>query len=118
VTSEESVGGCAFWTIPALGAKGEMIARDGRLFYVEVFRRGIATTRGVQVGDSLSRLRRRYRKALHPGRSAALGAEPPLFVTKTSGGTAFELQFEIDRGRVVGIAAATRHTLETFSECA
>jgi hypothetical protein len=111
-----SVGGCSFWTLPG-GAEG--IAFGGRLAYIGVGRRGIKTTRGVEIGDGLTRLRHRYRGRLHGGRSGSLaGPAMRLFSTERRGDTRYELEFVIFKGRVSGISAGTRHTIETFGECA
>jgi hypothetical protein len=111
-----SVGGCSFWTLPG-GVEG--IAFGGRLAYIGVGRRGIKTTRGVEVGDGLVRLRHRYRGRLHGGRSGSLaGPVTRLFSTERRGDARYELEFDIDAGRVASISAGTRHTIETFGECA
>ena len=87
--------------------------------YVLIFGRGPATTRGVRVGDSLERLRRRYHGRLRHGRSGSLGyAQSRLFTDQRRDGTTYTLQFDIANGKVEFISAATHHTIETFGECA
>jgi hypothetical protein len=118
ISVEDGIYSCTFWKIPGTRRGAQVIALKVRLAYVLLYERGIATTRGVKVGDSLSRLRRRYRGKLHRGRSASLsGADRRLFVSKHENGTTYELEFDIDGGHIAFISAATRHVLETFGEC-
>jgi hypothetical protein len=119
IAVEDGINGCGFWTLPSQPPGTQLIAFDGRLGYVILFERGAATTRGVRVGDGIRRLRHRYRGKLHRGRSASLsGADRRLFVTARRGTARYELEFDLHRGRVAFISAATRHTIETFGECA
>jgi hypothetical protein len=119
IESEDGVNGCSFWTAAGVPAGVELIAFDGRLGYVGVFQRIFATTRGVRVGDGVIRLRHRYRGRLHAGRSASLaGPGQRLFVSEWIGGAIYELEFDLSKGRVVSMEASTRHTIETFGECA
>lgn len=119
ISVEDGINGCSFWTLPGVGASGQVIARHGRLSYILLFKRGTATTRGIKVGDGLTRLRHRYRGKLHPGRTASLSyAEQRLFVTQHESGAAYEIEFDIVHGRVAFISAATKHVIETFGECA
>jgi hypothetical protein len=41
-----------------------------------------------------------------------------LFVTEHAAGITYDLEFDIVRGRVASIAAASQHVIETFGECA
>lgn len=118
ISVEPSINGCSFWTVP--GSRGiQLLALNGSLAYALIYERGVATTRGIKVGDGLDRLRRRYGGKLHRGRSASLsGADKRLFVSEHDGGTTYELEFDIANGRVAFISAATRHVIETFGECA
>jgi hypothetical protein len=119
ISVEEGINGCSFWSLPGAGASGQLIARQGHLSYILLFKRGTATSRGIKVGDGLTRLRHRYRGKLHPDRTASLGyAEQRLFVTEHEGGAAYEIEFDIVHGRVAFISAATKHVIETFGECA
>lgn len=119
ISVEEGINGCSFWTLPGTGTNGQLIARHGRLSYILLFKRGTATTRGIKVGDGLTRLHHRYRGKLHQGRTASLGyAEQRLFVTQREGGAAYEIEFDIVHERVAFISAATKHVIETFGECA
>jgi hypothetical protein len=119
ISVEDGINGCSFWTLPGVGAGGQLIARQGRLSYILLFERGTATTRGIRVGDGLGRLRHRYRGKLHRGRTASLGyAQERLFVTRHEHGAAYEIEFDIVHGRVAFISAATKHVIETFGECA
>lgn len=116
VEVESGINGCSFWK---LAGGAQAIALDARLAYVLLFERGTRTTRGIEVGDGLTRLRHRYRGQLHSGRSASLGAaDLRLFASKHRGNTTYELEFDIVGGRVAIISAGTRHTIETFGECA
>ena len=116
VDAEPGINDCTFWTFPG-GAQG--IAFGGRLGYISLFRRGTKTTRGIEVGDGLTRLRHRYRGSLHKGRSASLGAaDLRLFASSRHGGATYELEFDIVDDKIVFISAGTRHTIETFGECA
>jgi hypothetical protein len=113
---DPGINGCTFWTLPG-GAQG--IAFGGQLGYISLFRRGAKTSRGIEVGDGLTRLRHRYRGELHKGRSASLGAAHlRLFSSSRTGGATYELEFDIVHGKVAFISAGTRHTIETFGECA
>lgn len=119
ITVEDGINGCSFWTLRNQAPGTQLIAFGGRLGYVLLYERGAATTRGVKVGDSVQRLRRRYRGELHRGRSASLsGTDRRLFVTTHEGGAAYELEFDLNAGRVAFISAAAKHTIETFGECA
>jgi hypothetical protein len=119
ISVEDGVYGCSFWSLPGAGSGDQLIARNGRLFYAILFKRGTATTRGIKIGDGLRRLRHRYRGKLRDGRTASLGyAEQHLFVTEHQGGAIYELEFDIVRGRIAFISAATKHVIETFGECA
>jgi hypothetical protein len=116
VEVDPGINGCSFWTLPG-GAQAT--ALGGRLAYILVFEPGTKTTRGIGVRDGLTRLRHRYRGHLHRGRSASLGAaDLRLFANKRRGDTTYELEFDIVGGRVAFIGAGTRHTIETFGECA
>ena len=117
---EESVGDCSFWTLPGLPLPAaNLVALDGRFAYVLLFRRNVSTSRGIKVGDGLTRLRHRYRGKLYSGHSAALdAAEMRLFSSTRVGAATYEIEFDIDRGRVGYISAGTRHVIETFGECA
>jgi hypothetical protein len=116
VDAEPGINDCTFWTLPG-DAQG--IAFGGRLGYISLFRRGTKTTRGIEVGDGLTRLRHRYRGRLHKGRSASLGAaDLRLFASSRNGDATYELEFDIVHGKVAFISAGTRHTIETFGECA
>jgi hypothetical protein len=116
VLAEPGINDCTFWTFSG-GAQG--IAFGGRLGYISLFRRGTKTTRGIEVGDDLTRLRHRYRGKLHKGRSASLGAaDLRLFASSHHKGATYELEFDIVGGKVAFISAGTRHTIETFGECA
>jgi hypothetical protein len=119
VEVEPGISDCSFWTLPGLPNGTQVIALHGRLAYAEIYRRGPKTTRGITVGDGISRLRHRYRGRLHGGRSASLGAaETRLFASEVSGGATYELEFDIWHARVIHISAGTRRTIETFGECA
>jgi hypothetical protein len=119
VTVENGINGCSFWSADSFEPGTQVIAFGGRLGFVLLYERGTATTRGVRVGDGVKRLKHRYRGRLHPGRSASLGAaDERLFVGERQGGAVYELEFDIVHGRVAFISAASRHTIETFGECA
>jgi hypothetical protein len=116
IEEESSINGCGFWALPG-GVSGT--AFDGRLGYILLVRRGPRTTRGIEVGDDLARLRHRYRGRLHHGRSGSLGAaDLRLFTSERSGGATYEIEFDVSGGKVAFISAGTRHTIETFGECA
>jgi hypothetical protein len=119
IAVEDGINGCSFWTLPNQAPGTQLVAFGGRLGYILLFERGTATTRGVRVGDSIHRLRHRYRGKLHRGRSASLsGADRRLFATSRQGAATYELEFDLHAGRVAFISAATKHTIETFGECA
>lgn len=85
---------------------------NGRIQELAVSQRGIATTRGIRVGDSVARLRRVYGSSLHRG---------PLTPGLTRGyelrsGTN-EIQFRITGQRVRAIATGTRPTIDRFEGC-
>lgn len=116
VEVDPGINGCSFWTLPG-GAGGT--AFGGRLGYILLSEPGPKTTRNIEVGDGLARLRHRYRGHLHKGRSASLGAaDLRLFSSVRRGGATYELEFDILDGKVAFISAGTRHTIETFGECA
>jgi hypothetical protein len=117
---EDGVYECSFWTLPGLPSDGiQITALNGQLAYIIIYERGIATTRGVRVGDGLDRLRHRYRGKLHAGRTASLGgADQHLFASVSQQAAVYELEFDINNGRVSFISAATKHVIETFGECA
>jgi len=113
---DPGINGCSFWTLP-----GDLsgTAFGGRLGYILLSEPGPRTTRNIEVGDGLARLRHRYRGRLHKGRSASLGAaDLRLFNSESGGGAVYELEFNIVGGKVAFISAGTRHTIETFGECA
>ncbi|HTR75089.1 MAG TPA: hypothetical protein VMH33_07495 [Solirubrobacterales bacterium] len=119
VEVDPGINGCNFWTLPGFSNGAQTIALHGRLAYAEIYRRGPKTTRGITVGDGISRLRHRYRGRLHGGRSGSLGAaENRLFASEVRGGATYELEFDIWHTRVIHISAGTRRTIETFGECA
>lgn len=119
ISVEEGINGCAFWSVTGMDAGSQLLALHGSLAYALLFQRGTSTTREIEVGDSLSRLRHRYRSKLHGGRSASLsGAEKRLFVTKHEGDATYEIEFDIANDRVAFISAGTQHVIETFGECA
>ncbi|HEX6688490.1 MAG TPA: hypothetical protein VF085_07475 [Solirubrobacterales bacterium] len=119
ISVEDGINDCAFWTLPGMPAGSQLIALRGRLSYAILFKRATATTRGVRVGDSLRRLRHRYRGRLHRGRTASLGyADQRLFTTTHDGEATYEIEFDIVKGRVAFVSAGTRHVIETFGECA
>ena len=45
-------------------------------------------------------------------------ADLRLFASSRNGDATYELEFDIDAGRVASISAGTQHTIETFGECA
>ena len=113
---DPGINGCSFWTLSD-GVSGT--AFGGRLGYILLSESGPRTTRNIKVGDGLARLRHRYRGRLHNGRSASLGAaDLHLFTSEHLRGAAYEIEFDISGGRVTFISAGTRHTIETFGECA
>jgi len=119
IAVEEGINGCDFWTLPGMPTGNQLVALHSRLAYALLFKRGTPTTRGIKVGDSLNRLRHRYRGNLHRGRTASLGyADRRLFVTKHDHGTTYEIEFDVTSGSVAFISAGTRHVIETFGECA
>ena len=116
VGADPGINGCSFWTLPG---RAQAIAFGGQLGYILLFERGTKTTRGIEVGDGLARLRHRYRGQLHSGRSASLGAaDLRLFADSHHRGATYELEFDIVGGKVILISAGTKHTIETFGECA
>lgn len=119
VEVETGISTCSFWTVPGIKQGTQVIARQGRLAYILLYESGPRTTRGIQVGDGLNRLRHRYRGRLHSGRSASLAfADLRLFADEHRGGATYTLEFDIVHGKVALISAGTKHTIETFGECA
>jgi hypothetical protein len=116
---EEGISDCSFWTVPGVRPGTQLIAFDGRLGYIDIYRRGPETTGGITVGDSAAALFHRYRGRLHRGRSAAEGiAGPRFFTSEHRDGATYTMEFDTYKGRVSAIYAATRHVIETFQECA
>jgi hypothetical protein len=116
IAEEPGINGCSFWDLPG-GVTGTSF--HGRLGYILLAERGPRTTRGIEVGDGLTRLRHRYRGRLHGGRSGSLGAaDLRLFTSDRTGGANYEIEFDVSGGKVAFISAGTRHTIETFGECA
>jgi len=119
VTSVPGINGCSEWRIQGLGTGLELVAFGGRLEYALAYSSAIATTRGVRVGDSVARLRRQYRGMLRQGRSGSLGGQQErVFSDERIGTRTFTLEFSLAAHRVSSIAAGSRHTIETFGECA
>ena len=119
IEDNPSINGCGFWEAGGLTNGVGLTTFEGRLGYALLYKRGPKTTRGIEVGDGLNRLRHRYRGRLHRGRSASLGAaDLRLFSSEHVSGATYELEFDIVKGRVAFIGAGTRHTIETFGECA
>jgi hypothetical protein len=114
--------GCVDWPTPGLAPYSAQLlsfAGDRTLGLVLLMNRRVATTRGVRLGDSVRKLRRRYRHHLRHGSTASLGGGSEfLFYDRRRNGVTYTLEFGLYKGKVSAMTAATRHTIKTFGECA
>ena len=96
------VGSCVYWDFgPPNTGKGPYLRfHKGKLRYVDTGRKQFATKRGVEVGDSVRKVRRRY-KRLH--RRADLGGGYELLARRGKG----RLIFTIVNKKVSRIAGGT-----------
>jgi hypothetical protein len=118
ITSAEAINTCSFWNIPGAEPGIQMIAFEGRLGYILLYKDGTQTTRGIELGDGARKLRRRYGSLLHPGRSAFPQPGRSLFVDERINGATFALEFDVSHGKVMSIKAGTKQVVDTFYECA
>lgn len=113
-----SVNSCTFWSLTGfLQPKSELVAFNGRLGYISTTY--YKTAAGIHVGSSLAALRRAYGTQLRTGQSGSVGsASMRLFYDERSRGTTYTMEFDLIGGTVSDITAGSRHTIETFGECA
>jgi hypothetical protein len=118
VDADPGAHGCSSWSVPAAPEGVSLTAFEGRLAVALLYQRGPRTTRGIQVGDGVKRLRRLYRGDLRRGKSGSLsGADLHLFTDEVKGDATFTIDFQIVKKRIAFISAGTRHVIETFGEC-
>jgi hypothetical protein len=81
------VGSCTYWDFgpPGTGQGPFLRFHNGRLRYVDVGRKQFKTKRGVEVGDSVRKVRRKY-NGLH---------------RRTDLGGGYELVWKVHRGRLI-----------------
>lgn len=110
---------CSFWSWNDLPVNGAMVTatRGTRLDLINLYSRGLRTTRNVQVGDSLTRLRRRYktlRRSSHPYDKA----QRYYAVRGSSRGRKTTLRFTVANQAITSIQLGTNDVIRTFYECA
>jgi hypothetical protein len=100
--TKQRVGDCLYWDFgPPNTGQGPLLRfHNGRLRYVDTGRKQFATKRGVEVGDKVREVRRKY-KRLH--RRIDLGGGYELVARKGKG----RLIFTIANKRVSRIAGGT-----------
>jgi hypothetical protein len=88
------VGGCTYWDFgpPGTGQGPTLRFHSGRLRYVEVARKQFKTKRGVEVGDRVRKVRRKYH-GLH---------------RRTDIGGGYDLVWQVHRGRLIFAIAGGR----------
>jgi hypothetical protein len=121
VTAEPGVNGCVSFSYPHQRHQIQLLATRGpRLNYIAVYARGVATTRGVQIGDSLHRLQHKYRSRLHSSREGNWLGGPAKFyaVSKHVAGRTDIIRFAVRDGKVSYMEAGPRALVIGFGECA
>lgn len=121
VTTNSSVNSCVFFGVPGLnGGTLQLLATAGaRLDLILVNGPGIRSTKGIQVGSTLRRLRARYRGRLaRAPRGNNLSAADKFYWVRSSAGSGNVLRFSVYNGRVSGMAAGPRSLVVNFGECA
>jgi hypothetical protein len=100
--TKQRVGDCLYWSFgpPNTGQGPTLRFHNGRLRYVEVARKQFATRRGVEVGDRVREVRRKYKRL---NRRIDLGGGYELLARKGKN----RLIFTIAQGRVSAIAGGT-----------
>lgn len=117
-----SAYGCVYWGLPGtLQYSAQLLASKGvKLDLIMVTGRGIMTTRGIRVGDSLRRLRQKYgrRLAVAPKGYDLSAATKFYWIHSTMAGTKRVLRFGFYRGKVAGMTAGPQELVVRFGECA
>jgi len=119
--AEPSVNGCVYFGLPGpLRYSATLLASRGvELDLIIVGRRGIQTSRGIRVGDSLRRLRHKYRRRLAVApRGYDLSGATTFYWVHSTVNAGYVLRFGLYRGRVTEMTAGRRALVVDFGECA
>jgi hypothetical protein len=114
--SEEESGSdnCYYVTAPGHDHIGFMIL-DGRVARVDVTARGVATTTGIQVGDSEAHTRQVYGTKLKVTEHKYIDTGHYLTVRSADG--RYGVRFETDDGKITGFYAGTYDAIQYVEGC-
>ncbi len=107
--------GC-FYVTPAKHAQISLMIENGHLVRVDVDHPGIATSEGVQVGDSEPRALQIYGSSLTVERRAYM-EEEGHFLTLRSRDGRLGIRFETDQGKITGYYAGKYDAIQYIEGC-
>jgi hypothetical protein len=115
LTEEESGSdNCYYVTAPGHDHVGFMLI-DGRVARVDVNAPGVATTTGVQVGDSEAHVRAIYGARMKV--TAHTYVDSGHYLTVRSSDGRYGLRFETDSGKITGYYAGTYEAIQYVEGC-
>ena len=111
---ESSSDTCFYVHLPSHPHLAFMI-EDGRLSRVDVDARGIATSAGIQVGDSEARARQIYGSKMEVTEHQYIDTGHYLTVRSADG--RYGVRFETDKGRITEFYAGTYEAIQYVEGC-
>lgn len=107
--------GC-FYVEPAKHPQIAFMLEDGRLSRVDVFKPGISTAEGIQVGDSEAHTLQVYGPRLKVEPNAYSGPEGH-YLTVRSGNGRYAIRFETERGKIQAYYAGLFDSVQYIEGC-
>jgi hypothetical protein len=113
---EKDDQGCFYLTPKDHGGVSFMI-ENGKLVRVDVGTVGIATAKGVQVGDSEARVKALYGSSLDISPSQYSGDEGGHYLTMRSPDQQYGIRFETEEGKVTTFYAGSYEAVQYVEGC-
>jgi hypothetical protein len=90
---------------------------DGSLVRVDVNKPGVATTQGIQVGDTEAHVKRVYGASLEIEPSQYFGDEGGHYLTLQTPDRRYGIRFETEKGKVATFYAGKYEAVEYVEGC-